>query len=96
MAKCGSRFRVVNIENRKNKKTFGREKWGIRQERRLEFQFHRHQVQDFSAAAVAAQLIPHMSSESRSVDLTSNGIGNHYLRDVDHLPTVFRDTGPYL
>ncbi len=37
-----------------------------------------------------------MSSESRSVDLTSIGIGNHYLRDVDHLPTVFRDTGPHL
>ena len=25
-----------------------------------------------------------MSSVSRSVDLTSNGIGNNYLRDVDH------------
>ena len=24
------------------------------------------------------------SSESRSVDLTNNGMGNHYLRDVDH------------
>ena len=37
-----------------------------------------------------------MSSESRSVDLTNNGMGNHYLRDVEHLPNVFRDTGPNL
>ncbi len=25
---------------------------------------------------------------SRSVDLTSNGMGNHYLRDVDHGSTL--------
>jgi hypothetical protein len=40
--------------------------------------------------------VPYMSSESRSVDLTNNGMVNHYLRDVEHLPTVFRDTGPHL
>ena len=33
---------------------------------------------------------------SRSVDLTSNGMGNHYFRDVDHGSTVLRATGPHL
>jgi hypothetical protein len=96
MAKCGSRFRVLNIKNRKNKKAFGREKWGIRQERRWDFQFRRQEDQDFSTASVVAQLIPHMSSESRSVDLTNNGMVNHNLGDVEHLPTVFHDTGQHL
>jgi hypothetical protein len=40
--------------------------------------------QDFSANAAAGHLITHKSSESRSVDLTNNGMVNHYLRDVDH------------
>ncbi len=34
------------------------------------------------------QLITQRSSMSRSVDLTSNGMGNHYLRDVDHGSTL--------
>jgi hypothetical protein len=40
--------------------------------------------QDFSTDSAAGHLITHMSSESRSVDLTNNGMVNHYLRDVDH------------
>ena len=57
----GLDFAFLNIENRKNKKTFAER-----------------------------------NEESRNVDLTNNGMGNHYLRDVDHLPTVFRDKGPHL
>ncbi len=63
---------------------FGGEKWRMRQERRWEFQLHSQEGQDFSAAAAAARLITHKSSESRSLDLTNNGMGNHYLTDVDH------------
>ena len=55
-----------------------------KQERRQEFQLHTQEGQDFSAPAAAAHLITHKSTESRSVDLASNGMGNHYLRDVDH------------
>ena len=54
------------------------------QERRQDFQLHTQEGQDFSAAAAAAHLITYKSSESRSVDLANNGMGNHYLRDVDH------------
>ncbi len=39
-----------------------------------EFQLHTQEGQDFSATA----------AESRHVDLTNNGMVNHYLRDVDH------------
>ena len=54
------------------------------QERRQDFQLHTQEGQDFSAAAAAAHLITYKSSESRSVDLANNGMGNHYLRHVDH------------
>ncbi len=30
------------------------------------------------------------------MDLTNNGIDNHYLRDVDHGSSVFRVTGQHL
>jgi hypothetical protein len=79
------------VENRKNKKTFKnfwREKWGIQQERTWEFHLHSQQDQDFSTTSGAAQLITQMSSQVRSVDLTNNGMGNHYLRDVDHGSTL--------
>ena len=66
------------------KKTFGRETMATGQERRQDFQLHTQEGQDFSAAAAAANLITYKSSESRSVDLANNGMGNHYLRHVDH------------
>ena len=53
-------------------------------ERRREFKLHTQEGQDFSVTATASHLNTHKSSESRSVDLTNNGIGKHYLRDVDH------------
>ncbi len=65
-------------------------------ERRSEFQFHSQQGQDFSVSPTADQLITQRSSVSRIVDLTSNGIVNHYLRDVDHGSTVLHVTGPHL
>ena len=39
------------------------------QERRQDFQFHTQEGQDFSAAAAAAHLITHHSSESRSGEI---------------------------
>ena len=45
---------------------------------------HSQEGQSFSADTVADQLITYKSSESRSMDLTNNGMGNHYLKDVDH------------
>ena len=39
---------------------------------------------DFRTSVAAAQLNTHKTTESRSVDLTNNGMVNHYLRDVDH------------
>ena len=80
----GLDFPFSNIKNGKNKKTFRREKWGIREERREDFHLHSQEGQDFSAVTTVYQLITHKSSESRSVDLTSDGTDNHYLRDVDH------------
>ena len=59
-------------------------------------QLHTQEGQDFNTAAAAAQLITHKSSESRTVDLTNNGMVNHCLRDVDHGSTVFLTTGQYL
>ena len=59
-------------------------------------QLHTQEGQDFSTDAAATQLITHKSSESRTVDLTNNGMGNHYLRDVDHGSTVLRVTGHHL
>ena len=52
---------------------------------------HTQEGQDFSASAAAAHLIAYMRSESRSVDLVNNGMGNHYLRDVDHGSIVVKD-----
>jgi hypothetical protein len=81
----GSRFCVPNNPKwRKTKKLFGGEKWWIRQERWWEFQLHSQEGQDFSVAAASSRLITHKSSESRSLDLTNNGMDNHYLTDVDH------------
>ncbi len=80
----GLDFGFWTRENGKKKKSFGRETWQNEQERREEFQLHTQEGQDFSAAAAAAHLITHKSSESRSVDLTNNSMVNHYLRDVDH------------
>ena len=54
------------------------------QERRQDFQFHTQEGQDFRTATAAAHLITYKSSESRSVDLANNCMGNHYLRHVDH------------
>ena len=48
------------------------------------FQFHTQEGQDFSEVASVVHLITHTSSESRIVDLTNNGIVNHYLRNVEH------------
>ncbi len=64
--------------------SFRRETWWNEQERSLgqEFQLHIQEFQDFSSGV--AHLITHKSSESRNVDLTNNGMVNHYLRDVDH------------
>ncbi len=45
---------------------------------------HSQEGQDFGAAATASRLITHKCSETRSLDLTNNGMGNHYLKDVDH------------
>jgi hypothetical protein len=59
-----------------------RETWGIGQERRYEFHLHTQEDQDFSATATATHLITDKISESRSVDLANNVMGNHYLRDV--------------
>ena len=56
----------------------------MRQERREELQLHTQERQDFSAAAAAAHLTTQKSSESRVVDLTNKGMGNHYLRTVEH------------
>jgi hypothetical protein len=75
------------IERGKKKKSFGRE--NDKTKRRghrssIKFHLHTQEGQDFSAAAAAAYLITHMSSESRTMDLTNNGMVNHYLRDVDH------------
>ena len=56
----------------------------MRLERTWAFQLHSQEGQDFSAAAAASRLIVHQCSESRSLDLTNNGMGNHYLTDVDH------------
>jgi hypothetical protein len=70
--KCGTQFDVPNNrKSRKRKKLFGGEKWWIRQERRLEFQLHSQEDQDFSATADVSRLITHKSSESRSLDLTN-------------------------
>ena len=66
------------------KKTFPRETMTTGQERRQEFQLHTQEDQDFSVTAVVPHLITYKSSESRSGDLVNNGMGNHYLRDVDH------------
>jgi hypothetical protein len=35
-----------------------------------------------SVAAATPGLITHQCSETRSLDLTNNGMGNHYLTDV--------------
>jgi hypothetical protein len=48
------------------------------------FQFHTQEGQDFSEVVSVVHLITHTSSESRIVDLTNNGMVNHYLRHVDH------------
>jgi hypothetical protein len=90
MSKRGSRFYIVNNrKSRKTKKTFGREKWGIRQERRWEFQLHSLEDQDFTGSSFASRLTTHKSRGSRSLDLTNNSMGNHYLRDVDHVSRCF-------
>ncbi len=47
---------VLNIENRKKKKTFGREQWGIWQERRQEFQLHSQEGQEFVELQLQLQL----------------------------------------
>ena len=66
------------------------------QERRQDFLLHTPEGQDFSAVATEAPLITYKSSECRSVDLANNGMGNHYLRDVDHGSTVLLVTGQHL
>ena len=80
----------------KNKKTFCGQKWWFGRRGDWISQLHTQKGQDFRTSAAAAQLITHKSSESRTVDLTNNGMGNHYLRDVDHGSTVLRDTGHHL
>jgi hypothetical protein len=40
---------------------------------------HTQEDQDFSVVTATAQLITHTSSESRIVDLTNNGMVNHYI-----------------
>ncbi len=77
---CGVKISITAIAVIEN----GGEKWWIRQDRWWEFQLHSQEGQDFSAAAAASRLITHKGSESRSLDLTNNGMGNHYLTDVDH------------
>ena len=83
-----SRFWVPtqSSDNRKRKKEkiFWTREWRNEEERKKEFQLHTQEGQDFSVAAAAAHLITHMSSESPTMDLTNNGMVNHYLRDVDH------------
>jgi hypothetical protein len=78
--KRGSRFCVLsNPKSEGEKKTFGREKWGIRQERRWEFRIHSQEGQDFSVSTTSVQFITHkrkINCESRSVDLTNNGMVN--------------------
>ncbi len=51
MTKCVSRFWFWEHRKSGKQKKFGREQWGIWQERRQEFQLHRQEGQDFSTAA---------------------------------------------
>ncbi len=60
------------------------EKSWIRQERRWEFQLHSQEDQDFSVVETASRQITEKSNQSRNLDLTNNGMDNHYLTDVDH------------
>ena len=75
-----------SLDNRKREKEkiFWTREWRNEEERAKEFQLHTQEGQDFSAAATVTHLITYMSSESRTMHLTNNGMVNHYLRDVDH------------
>jgi hypothetical protein len=69
--------KVWTIERGKKKKSFGRDN--------DETKRRGHRSSSFILKkSTTGHLITHMSSESRTMDLTNNGMVNHYLRDVDH------------
>jgi hypothetical protein len=52
--------------------------------------------QELGRPATAATHIPQTSGVTQSVDLTNQGLGNHYLRDVHGFYTVVYVRKPYL
>ena len=80
----------------KNKKTFvDRNGDSDRRGDRISH-LHTQEDQDFSATVPVDQLIVDKSSESRSVDLTNNGMDNDYLRRRPWFHTVFHTTVHHL
>ncbi len=80
MEKGGSRFFVLNNQKSEKQKNFWVREMGNPTGEEIGVP-----DQDFSTVPDASVLITHKSSESRIVDLTKNGMVNHYLRDVDHV-----------
>ena len=52
--------------------------------------------QELGSPAAAPNLISQTSGVTQSVDLTNQGMGNHYLRDVHGCRTVVCVRGQYL
>ena len=79
MTKRGSRFCVPNDRrSKKNKETFGGENGESDRRGDGSSSFI------VKKTRISPRLITYKSSESRRLDLTNNGMVNHYLTDVDH------------